>query len=153
MEHITSWGATFIAYSLISRGNLLVALDPLRSSSMVRFDASTSKLIDVAKEYSSYGVFAAAFLGDSASSAKKENAKEEENHAIIVADLDLNLFTALKTKAGISEGSGTAPNRGNESETLTMQAVIHVGEVVNKFASGRGFFLTLNRYSELMKSI
>lgn len=137
LEYLTNWGATFIAYSLISKGDLLCAVDPLRSVSLLRFDAGTSKLIDVAKEFSAYGVFAAAFLENGTRSGEEA---EPGSETILAADLDLNLFTSKRTKATpVTTGSAamsSANSRTADVETLKSQARIHVGEVVNKFCKG-----------------
>jgi DNA damage-binding protein 1 len=129
LEHLCSWGGTFIAYSLVSKGNLLVAVDPLRAPSMLRYDVASNKLICCAREYSSYGVFSAAFVEDVYDITTNQGAAgdDEESPTIVVADLDLNVFTATASVAG----------KAGESELLAPQALVHLGEVVNKFAPGQ----------------
>ena len=105
--------------------------------SLLRFDASTSKLIDIAKEFSAYGVFVAAFLEDASQSGEGASTGTE---TILAADLDLNLFTSKRMKAtSVMTGSAamsSANSRTADVETLKSQARIHVGEVVNKICKG-----------------
>jgi hypothetical protein len=114
---------------LAIKDNLICVVDPLRSASLLRWKESANTLVDVGKEYSAYGLFAAAFLEQDITSSKSlsEDTGEE---IIIAADLDLNLFTAKNVRIPTSSA-------GSEIYTLKTQAMIHAGDVINKFARGK----------------
>lgn len=126
---LASWGATFIAYSLAIKDNLICVVDPLRSASLIRWKEEDKRLVDVGKEFSAYGLFAAAFLRDDNNAA--ESPKED---SIIAADLDLNLFTAKNILVVSNDNSH---GMRLEINTLKVQAMIHSGDVINKFAPGK----------------
>lgn len=87
------------------------------------------RLVDVGKEFSAYGLFAAAFLRDDVNAT--DSAKTD---SIIAADLDLNLFTA---KNVLVVSNDNPRHVRLEINTLKAQAMIHSGDVINKFAPGK----------------
>lgn len=123
-----TWGATFIAYSLAIKNDLICVVDPLRSASLIRYEDDLSRIVDVGKEFSAYGLFAAAFLRDD-----EESMDASTSNSIIAADLDLNLFTAKSIKIS---ANGDRDQARQETYTLKVQAMIHSGDVINKFAPG-----------------
>lgn len=129
LRYLCNWGATFIAYKLVSKGDLLCAVDPLRSASLVRFDNENNKLIDIAKEFSAYGLHAAAFL-------EGGDYDEQGSETILAADLDFNLFTAKRVKVAATTSMASRNVPQQPVEKLQAQAMIHTGEVVNTFCKG-----------------
>lgn len=130
-ERIASWGASYITYSLISSGNLLLSVDPLRSITLMRFDPETRRIIDVAKEWSSYGAFAAQFLRNGESSGTTEEGDGKggtQSYSLIANDLDRNLLTVKMQKHGV--------NTQQNSDILKVHAMVHLGEIVNKIIPG-----------------
>ena len=145
IEAVATWSSSFICYSLSSRGNTLIAVDPLRSASLLQFNQKTSKITDIARDFSAYGVFAAAFLktadvsNDTASPSKtlagdeieQDIYREEVDQSIITADLDENLFTSVPVSPSSTNSSSL-----NSHKVMSTQARVHVGEIVNKFVHG-----------------
>ena len=98
----------------------------------MRFDSENNKLIDIAKEFSAYGLQAAAFL-------EGGDYDEPGQETILAADLDFNLFTAKRTKVGASGTSSMASRIVPQQpvEKLQTQAMMHTGEMVNTFCKGK----------------
>lgn len=107
---------------------MICVVDPMRSASLIRWDEERKRLVDVGKEFSAYGLFAAAFLRH-----VRDAPDSPVVDSIIAADLDLNLFTANNVRIVTTDGPLYFRQ---EVYTLRVQAMIHVGDVINKFASG-----------------
>lgn len=136
LTHLASWGATFIAYSLAIKDNLICVVDPLRSASLIRWQEKEKRLSDVGKEFSAYGLFAAAFLRTDEVS---KNGKKLDT--IIAADLDLNLFTAKNVPITVNDNPMAFVL---DIFTLKVQARIHSGDVINKFVPGGSYTRTMH---------
>ena len=108
---LAKWGGTFLATSLVSSGNHLLVGDALRSVVSLQVSEDGRKLIENARENTTYGIMSLQMMSD-------------DKH--IAADQDMNIFTMTKT--------ASAPN--SVDQVLKPAGLFHLGEIVNKIQHG-----------------